>query len=155
MRTGVFVGPAIAGLVLASGSALIAQAPAPPPPATLASAQALNCSFSSYTVGGWKDGAPYAVTASDDLAFTITIIKARKGPRAQITGPGGAIEATLVSTPTGLNVIEQTPQGNFTLTTVFTGSGVDGRFLAVHSRHVDLGKGASPQQHYGTCQIAK
>ncbi len=64
---------------------------------------------------------------------------------------------TLLVTPTGLNVIEQTLAGNLTVTTIFSGtaSGEGRTYLAVHSRHLgkDMDLPARASQAYGTCQL--
>jgi hypothetical protein len=141
-------------LALGLGAALSAQKPATPPN-PFASARTLACSFSTFAVAGWRDGKPNTVTSTEDFSFQIAIVNLKRG-RARIIGANGAVEATLVLTPTGLNVIEQTPIGNFMLTTVFTAGAQNGRFLAAHARHVgDLTAVPSPSQHYGSCSLAK
>ena len=96
-------------LALGLGAALSAQKPATPPN-PFASARTLACSFSTFAVAGWRDGKPNTVTSTEDFSFQIAIVNLKRG-RAQIIGANGAVEATLVLTPTGLNVIEQTPIG--------------------------------------------
>lgn len=158
MRTMQVIAMAILGL----GTAVYAQEPAPAPapaqasaPAAnpFATAQTLSCSFSTYTVGGWKGAAPTAVIGDENYAFQIVVVNLKKG-RAQIVGDTGARPASLVLSDTGLTVIEPTPVG-LTMTTAFANGGQDGQFLAVHARHVDLKPTPSPSQHYGTCKITK
>jgi hypothetical protein len=121
----------------------------------LAAAQTLECAFTSYAVTGWKDGVPTTVTTDETFKFQIAIVNLKKS-RARIIGEQASEDATAVLTPTGLNVIEQTPLGNFLVTTVFTTRAADERFLAIHSRHVgDTAAAPSPSQHYGTCRITK
>lgn len=139
---------------LASAALPAAQKAPVMPPGPFANVQTLKCAFSSYTVNGWKDLKPTPVTASEDFAFQISVVNVKKG-RARIVGATGAIDASLVISGTGLNVIEQTPVGNFTLTTVFANGAQDGKFLAVHARHVDLSAAPSPSQHYGFCEAVK
>jgi hypothetical protein len=152
----------IATAILGLGTAAYAQQPAPaaapaqasaPAVNPFATAQTLNCSFSTYTVGGWKGVAPTAVIGDESYAFQIVVVNLKKG-RAQIVGDTGARPASLVLSDTGLTVIEPTPVG-LTMTTAFANGGQDGQFLAVHARHVDLKPTPSPSQHYGTCKITK
>jgi hypothetical protein len=132
-----------------------AQKAAPPPPNPLATATNLKCSFSSFAVNGWTDTTPNTVTSTEDFSFQIVVTNLKKG-RARIVGSSASAEAALVLTPTGMNVIEQTPIGNLMLTTIFTTGGQDGKFLATHSRHVgDTKTVPSPSQHYGLCEIVK
>lgn len=143
-------GVMLVGLAAAAG----ARQAAPGKP-VFATGQTLSCQFPTFSVGGWKDATPNAVTSTEDFSFQIAIVNLKRG-RARIIGANGAEEATLVSTPVGLNVIEQTAIGNFLLTTVFTATGPDGRYLAVHSRHIgDPSAVPSPSQHYGSCAFAK
>lgn len=153
-KSGVLVLTALAACLAGTGEVAAAQKAPPLPPSPFATIQTLKCSFSSYAVNGWQDLKPNTVTAAEDFSFQISVVNVKKG-RAKIAGATGTIDASLVISGTGLNVIEQTPAGNFTLTTVFAGGGQDGKFLAVHARHVDLGKGPSPTQHYGLCEEVK
>ena len=145
---------ALVACLAGTGETVAAQKAPPAPPSPFAAIQTLKCSFSSYAVNGWRDLKPTPVTASEDFSFQISVVNAKKG-RARIVGATGTIEASLVTSSTGLNVIEQTPAGNFTLTTVFAAGGQNGKFLAVHARHVDLAAAPSPSQHYGSCEEVK
>jgi len=144
-------------VMLAASVGVGAQKAAKPPVAVnpLAAAQTLHCAFTSYAVTGWKDGTSMTVTADETFAFDIAVVNLKKS-RGRVIGAQASADATVVLTPTGMNVIEQTLLGNFLLTTVFTSGAADGRFLAIHSRHVgDLATAPSPSQHYGTCRITK
>ncbi|MEO8484321.1 MAG: hypothetical protein ABI634_19080 [Acidobacteriota bacterium] len=144
----------LAVCLMGAGKTLTAQKAPPPAPSPFASIQTLKCSFSSYAVNNWQELKPNTVTASEDFSFQISVVNVKKG-RARIIGSTGAIDVALVISGTGLNVIEQTPAGNFTLTTVFAAGGQDGKFLAAHARHVDLAAAPSPSQHYGSCEAVK
>jgi hypothetical protein len=145
---------ALVSCLAASGQTVAAQKAPAAPPSPFASVQTLKCSFSSYAVNGWNAMKPAPVTASEDFSFQISVVNVKRG-RARLIGATGTIDASLVISSTGLNVIEQTPAGNFTLTTVFAGGGQDGKFLAVHARHVDLANAPSPSQHYGFCEAVQ
>ena len=132
-----------------------AQKAPPPPPNPLAAASNLKCSFSSFAVNGWTDVTPNTVTSTEEFQFEIVVTNMKKA-KARIVGANASAEAAIVLTPTGMNVIEQTPIGNLMLTTIFTTGGQDGKYLATHSRHVgDIKTVPSPSQHYGYCQVVK
>jgi hypothetical protein len=121
----------------------------------LASVKTLACTFPTYSAAEWGDPPSVVTSQQQDFTFRIDAINVKKR-NAQIVGASGTTLATAVLTPTGLNVIEQTPIGNFTLTTVFTAGGSDGAYLAVHSRHLgDLSNPPSVSQSYGSGTIPK
>lgn len=139
-------------------------APAPTPSTTaqaaapgvsLSAARTLKCLFPAYAATRWIDGTPETVTGKDELTFEIDSINL-KSRTARIAGARGSTLVSAFVTQTGLNVIEQTPIGNFILTSVFTG-GRDGNVLrAVHSRHLgDVAELATPSQYFGTCEILR
>jgi hypothetical protein len=145
----------VAGVMMVGLTAAAGARQAAPGKPAFATGQTLSCHFPTFSVGGYQGATPNAVTSTEDFSFQIAIVNLKRG-RARIIGTNGADEATLVSTPVGLNVIEQTAIGNFMLTTVFTSTGPDGRYLAVHSRHIgDPSAVPSPSQHYGSCALAK
>jgi hypothetical protein len=120
-----------------------------------ASVKALSCTFPTYAAAEWAAPPSVKTSQQQDFTFRIDAINVKKR-NAQIVGASGTNLATAVLTPTGLNVIEQTPIGNFTLTTVFTAGGKDGAYRAVHSRHLgDVNNPPSVSQSYGSCTIPK
>jgi hypothetical protein len=136
---------ALAGPVAGTG-----QAPEGP----LASARTLRCSFSVYATAQWVEPRPEVLVDEQDFSFEIDEIDIAQG-RATIVASGSAL-ATMVVSPTGLNVIEQTPIGNINLTTVFAAGGNDDTFLAVHSRHLgDVSAWPRVSQSYGTCELVR
>jgi len=143
----------IAALVVLTLSAATGAGVAPTAQDPLAAVKALKCSFPVYASARWAERTPEALTGTDTLAFQIDSIDYKRRS-ARIVATGAAL-ATLLHTSAGLNVIEQTPAGNLTVTTVFAGGGVGTTFLAVHSRH--LGETNAPprlSQYYGTCELA-
>ena len=57
-------------------------------------------------------------------------------------------------TGAGITFIEESLNGNLSITTVFANvSSVNQRFIAVSSRHLRLMNGPFPSQYYGTCTI--
>jgi hypothetical protein len=136
---------ALAGPVAGTG-----QAPEGP----LASARTLRCSFSVYATVQWVEPRPEVRVDEQDFSFEIDDIDIAQG-RATIVASGSAL-ATMVVSPTGLNVIEQTPIGNINLTTVFAAGGNDGTFLAAHSRHLgDVSAWPRVSQNYGICELVR
>jgi hypothetical protein len=141
----------LALVVLVSVPALGQRRTAPTGP--LASVRAYQCTFSNYAVAAWDATSPRVVPGEEDFSFRIADIDLRRSA-ARIVGASASAEATAMLTETGLNVIEQTPAGNFILTTIFVGGGSADRYLAVHSRHLgDLSTPPSASQYYGTCEV--
>jgi hypothetical protein len=122
----------------------------------LFSARHLSCTFPVYAAPVWKEDAAQVVSKAQDFSFDIDQIDTKKNS-ARIVATGGATaHASTVVTPTGVNIIEATPIGNLNVTTVFVGGSVDGKFIAVHSRHLgDVTTTPSPSQSYGSCTIAQ
>ena len=146
-------------LVALVGMMLAAQTPTPQKssaPNPLFGAHHLTCSFPVYAAPVWKDGAAQVVSRAQDFAFDIDSIDTKKN-KARIVGAGGAsAPASILPTGIGVNVIEGTPIGNLNVTTIFMAGGPEGKYLAVHSRHIgDLNSAPSPSQNYGTCEIVK
>lgn len=145
-------------LVALLGIVLAGQTPPPQKPAhdPLFGARHLACSFPVYAAPVWKDGAAQVVSRAQDFTFDVAAIDTKKNS-AQIVGKGGAsAHASTIVTPVGLNIIEATPIGNLNVTTVFVAGGPEGKYIAVHSRHIgDPASAPSPSQNYGTCAIAQ
>lgn len=114
-----------------------------------------QCTFTRYGVARWTGSEPAVVAGEENFTFGIGNIDLRRG-RARIVGTSASAEATAMLTPLGLNVIEQTPGGNFILTTVFTVTQSADRYYAVHSRHLgDVTTPPSASQYYGTCEVVE
>jgi hypothetical protein len=148
-----FLLPAV--LVIATGLVVPAsarQTPAAKDP--LATAKSLRCSFPNYAAVRWVGMAGEVLGGKQDFSFQIDSFDFRRN-RAQLVG-ATSMPVTLLVTPTGLSVIEQTPAGNLTVTTVFSGTASEDKtYQAVHSRH--LGKEtdlpARASQAYGSCVL--
>jgi hypothetical protein len=144
---------AVLTLALAAAAAPLAAQRKTDPGGPFASAKSLSCTFPTYATADVTKPNPQVTTNTQQFAFRIDAIDYRKR-NAQIVGEGGTSLAAIVLTQTGLNVIEQTPLGNFTLTTVFTAGGDGQRFPAVHSRHLgDLKDAPRTSQSYGSCEL--
>jgi hypothetical protein len=143
----------MARFVVAVGLAFAAHAAQTPARDPLFSAKHLSCSFPVYAAPVWKDGAAQVVSRAQDFNFDIDSIDKKNNARIVATG-GATAHASTIVTPTGLNVIEATPGGNLNITTIFVAGGQDGKYLAVHSRHLgDPNSAPSVSQNYGTCGI--
>ena len=150
MRAVVAIGFFIA---LATGmSAQRAQAPAPVP-SSLGAARTVRCTFQKYAATRWIEGTPETVMGTDELVFDIDVINVKARTARVVAGTASVLVSASIS-QTGLNIIEQTPIGNFILTTVFTGGQDGARFRAVHSRHLgDPADLPAVSQYFGGCEI--
>jgi hypothetical protein len=142
-------------LIVFAVAASVGAQQAPATQTLLGSAKSVRCSFPNYAAVKWNGTTGEVLGGSQEFSFQVNSFDFRRN-RAQMVGDA-TIPVTLLTTPTGLHVIEQTLGGNVTVTTIFAGTGSnEGRtFLAVHSRH--LGKDgdlpARASQAYGTCQL--
>jgi hypothetical protein len=116
----------------------------------LASAKAFSCSFPVYTVARWENGEPVLRTGNDNFTFRIEDIDLNRR-RARFVATG-SVPVTATLTSTSVNFIEQTPDGNFILTTIFASTVSADTHYAVHARHLGDPAGApSASQFHGTC----
>ncbi|MEO7191303.1 MAG: hypothetical protein ABI051_09620 [Vicinamibacterales bacterium] len=121
----------------------------------LAAAQAIRCSFRSFAATEWKDGQTETVVHPQEFVFQVDTINIKKRTGRFVVGTA-SVPVSVFLTQTGLDIIEQTPLGNFILTSVFAAGGAAGAFPAIHSRHLgDLATPPSASQHFGTCEIQK
>jgi hypothetical protein len=139
-------------VVLFAVPALAQRRPAEPAN-PLSSIRAFECTFTHYGVARWDGEAPTVLTGEDTFRLGIANVDLRRS-RARIVAAAVTVEASAMLTPTGLNVIEQTPGGNFILTTIFTVARAADTYYAVHARHLgDLTTPPSASQYYGTCEV--
>jgi len=121
-------------------------------PSALAQAQpnAFKCSFEGGYFTVFEDNG-FKSEPGEGMAFVIASLNLDAGT-AQLVGNVGASDLILLPGRESMHFIEQTTSGNLNLTTVYTGAAPDGRFFAVHSRHV--GTGADPwiSQFFGLCE---
>jgi hypothetical protein len=139
-------------VVLFAVPVLAQQAPKPPVN-PLAAVKGFQCSFVRFAVARWDGEAPDILTGEDDFSLGVTGIDLRRS-RARVVSATASVDVSARLAPTGLNVIEQTPAGNFVVTTIFTVARSADRYFAVHSRHLgDLTTPPSVSQYYGTCEV--
>jgi hypothetical protein len=116
-----------------------------------ATAKVITCSFPTYAATRRSGPSVEVLTGTQDFSFQIDSFDFRRN-RARLVATG-TVPVSMLSSPTGLTIIEQTPAGNVNVTTVFSGGASDGSFLSVHSRHLgELDAPPRPSQAYGTCQ---
>ena len=124
-----------------------------PPVNRLSAVQTLRCTFPTHAATLWNSTGAHTGVGEESFGFDIGSINLRRGA-SLIVGARGSAEATAMLTETGLNVIEQTPGGNFILTSVFAAGGPADKFIAVHSRHLgDLTTPPTASQYFGTCEV--
>jgi hypothetical protein len=128
---------------------LVAQVP---PEQQLRAARSLKCTFPTIASLDWKRDDATPRIQSQNFEFIVDGID-HKARTARLVGNLGAVDLILVEGIKVTTFVETTPSGNVNLTTVFAEVMSDGRFKAVHSRHVYLIGGALPSQAYGSCQI--
>lgn len=143
---------AVLAALVVSSTPLSAQrrgAPAGP----FAKARGFSCVFPTYAAAAWDGLSARVIPGDDDFRFQITDINMRRGV-ARFRAGTVAVDVTARLSDTGFNIIEQTPAGNFILTTVFVAGGSADKYVAVHSRHLgDLTTPPSASQYYGTCEV--
>jgi hypothetical protein len=143
--------PVLLAVIATAAAAQKRNAPQGP----FASVKTFNCSFPTYATADPMEATPRVSSGTQEFSFTIDTIDFKK-KNAEIVGGAGTALAAIVLTQTGLNVIEQTPIGNFNLTTVFASGGQGQRYPAVHSRHLgDVSGPPRSSQAYGSCEIVK
>jgi len=106
----------------------------------------------------WKNGKPELtvdneVTEKEFPYLIFDSIDLKKGT-ARLIGNQGASDVKVIATLAGLTFIEQTDLGSVNITTVFA-SCIEGteEYIAVHSRHIDLGILPLLSQIHGICEI--
>jgi hypothetical protein len=140
-------------VVLVAVPALAQEAAPPKPPANpLATVTAFQCTFVRFSVARWDQDVPEILTAEDNFSLGVAGIDLRRS-RARVVSATATVDVSARLAPTGLNIIEQTPAGNFVVTTIFSAAKSADTYYAVHSRHLgDLTTPPSVSQYYGTCQ---
>lgn len=141
-------------VVFAAVPVLAQQTPAPKPPANpLATVTAFQCNFVRYSVARWDQEVPEILTGDDNFSLGVSGIDLRRS-RARIVSATATVDVSARLAPTGLNIVEQTPAGNFVVTTIFSVAKSADTYYAVHSRHLgDVTTPPSVSQYYGTCRV--
>ena len=128
--------------------------------AGLADVRSLDCTFKLIAVGTWTDeGAPEAQVDASELAFRFEEVDTQ-GATAEVIGPFGPSHIITRHTGDYLHFLQMFSAGPLYSTTVFDRETVDGRLMAVHTRHeytdVSLiGFTSRPEQYYGDCAVGR
>lgn len=125
----------------------------------LAEARSLDCAFTLIASGTWSDGAPEAGVDAADLAFRFEDIDTQEAT-AEVIGPFGPSHIITRRSGDYLHFLQMFSAGPLYSTTIFDRETVDGKLMAVHTRHeytdVSLiGFTSRPEQYYGDCAIGR
>ena len=125
------------------------------PSVRLAKIKALKCTFSTMTVGDWKNGEAVGTTKPAKLAVAFNSVDAQEGT-ADSVGDSGKSHITVRLLGSYLHFMQLDPYGALYITTVFDKETRPGRLQAAHSRHeytlVSLpGLTSRPEQYVGEC----
>ena len=123
----------------------------------LLNTRTLDCSFDVISIGGWVDGDAAASVTDSALSLRFEEIDT-DGATAEIVGPYGASQIIVRQTGDYLHLVQMFTVGPLYTTTVIDRETVDGRFMAVHTRHeyTDtqlVGFTSRPEQYYGDCVV--
>lgn len=143
----------LAVVLIAATAPLGAQKKPTAPVSPLAGAAGFRCAFPAFGTARWTGLTAAPLSGTQDFTFNIDSLDYKKG-RARIVAAGAAW-ATMVLTGTGINIIEQTPAGNFNMTTIFSTGNEGQKFPAVHSRHLNSDTDAGmprASQAFGSCE---
>ena len=128
--------------------------------AGLAGVRSLDCTFTLIAVGTWTDaGAPEAQVDASELAFRFEEIDTQEAT-AEVIGPFGPSHIITRHAGDYLHFLQMFSSGPLYSTTVFDRETVDGKLMAVHTRHeytdVSLiGFTSRPEQYYGDCAVGR
>ena len=125
----------------------------------LADATSLDCTFTLIATGTWTDGAPEAEVDASELSFRFEAIDTQEAT-AEVIGPFGPSHIITRLSGDYLHFLQMFSAGPLYSTTIIDRETVDGRLMAVHTRHeytdVSLiGFTSRPEQYYGDCAAAR
>ena len=123
----------------------------------LADTTTLDCSFSVIATAGWDSGDPGASVDPSTLSLRFEEIDT-DGATAEIVGPYGASQIIVRQTGDYLHLVQMFTVGPLYTTTVIDRETVDGRLMAVHTRHeyTDtqlVGFTSRPEHYIGDCAV--
>lgn len=142
---GVFVGP---------GTTAVATQTA------LAQVKSMRCTFTRQTTGSWtKSDMPETAARASSLVLRFEAIDTESGT-AQLRNGAMTTEVTVRQAEGYLHLMQAFRTGPLYTTTVFEAGARARTFKAVHSRHELFatplpGATSSPEQYYGTCEVAQ
>ena len=119
----------------------------------------MNCTFSVYATGTWRDGRSQAEVLPSRFAVQFEAINVDEGT-ARVIGDYGPSDITVRLSTGTLHLMQSFSAGPVYLTTIFPKETASGRLQAVHTRHeltaVSLpGFTSKPEQDDGECEPRK
>ena len=125
----------------------------------LADVTSLDCNFTLMSTGTWTEGAPEAEIDATELSFRFEAVDTQEAT-AEVIGPFGPSHIITRLTGDYLHFLQMFSAGPLYSTTIFDRETVDGKLMAVHTRHeytdVSLiGFTSRPEQYYGDCAIGR
>lgn len=125
----------------------------------LADVHTLECTFTLMSVGTWTDGATEAEVDTAELSFRFEAIDTQEAT-AEVVGPFGPSQIITRLTGDYLHFLQMFRAGPLYSTTIFDRETVDGKLMAVHTRHeytdiVMIGFTSRPEQYYGDCAVGR
>lgn len=125
----------------------------------LATANSLACAFTLISTGTWTNGQAEASLDTSTLEFRFEAINTQEAT-AEVIGPFGPSHIITRLSGDYLHFVQMLSAGPLYTTTVFNRETVDGKLMAVHTRHeytdVSLiGFTSRPEQYYGDCEVSQ
>ena len=126
----------------------------------LADVRSLDCTFTLIAVGTWTDeGVPEAQVDASELSFRFEDVDTQEAT-ANVIGPFGPSHIITRHSGDYLHFLQMFSAGPLYSTTIFDRETVDGKLMAVHTRHeytdVSLiGFTSRPEQYYGDCAVGR
>ena len=125
----------------------------------LATANSLACAFTLISTGTWTNGQAEASLDTSTLAFRFESINTQEAT-AEVIGPFGPSHIITRLSGDYLHFVQMLSAGPLYTTTVFNRETVNGKLMAVHTRHeytdVSLiGFTSRPEQYYGDCEVSQ
>ena len=125
----------------------------------LATANSLACTFTLISTGTWTNGQAEASLDTSTLEFRFEAINTQEAT-AEVIGPFGPSHIITRLSGDYLHFVQMLSAGPLYTTTVFNRETVDGKLMAVHTRHeytdVSLiGFTSRPEQYYGDCEVSQ
>ena len=125
----------------------------------LAPANSLACAFTLLSTGTWTNGQAEASLDTSTLEFRFEAINTQEAT-AEVIGPFGPSHIITRLSGDYLHFVQMLSAGPLYTTTVFNRETVDGKLMAVHTRHeytdVSLiGFTSRPEQYYGDCEVSQ
>ena len=121
------------------------------PNLVMANSLSFNCKFSDGISTNFDSGSPKSKGGGNIPDTIYDQINPKEGT-GRFIGNAGAVDVMVLQGNQSVNIVEITPVGNMTFTTIFNGlPNKDGLFPVAHSRHPNM-MGAFVSQYVGLCR---